>query len=278
MGECRVCHDPHATDNPALLPSDPVALCTGCHTDIAFKMETASTPHAALTSERECLNCHTPHAGNTAHLLKNDEMTLCFECHNKEIKLKDGGKLMNIKALIQDGTSLHGPVAEHSCVVCHEIHGGGHQRLLKQEYPAEIYPMSESAYSLCFSCHDRQMALLPNTVAVTRFRNGDRNLHQVHVDREKSRSCRICHDTHAASRERHIRDDIAFGPAGWRLPIQYQALPDGGQCGAGCHAPFRYSRTDPVTYPPHEADRIWDGADLVPGVRAPAPNPIRPRK
>lgn len=272
-GDCLVCHEPHASDNSAILSIEPAALCTTCHEDIARTMSTASNQHAAVTTQRMCLNCHSPHASDHAGLLKQDAMTLCFECHNQTISLKDGGKLMNMKELIEKGKSLHGAIAQTRCIVCHEIHGGGHRRLLTNEYPSDIYlPFKESSYALCFSCHDKQMVMLDKTTATTQFRNGDRNLHFVHVnDDKKGRSCRVCHDAHAANRDRHIRDEVPYGPGGWRLPIKFESLPDGGKCGAGCHAPFEYNRATPIVYPTNKDARDWKGEDLVPGVKAEPP-------
>ncbi len=282
LGDCRVCHAPHATDTPALLAAEPIVLCTGCHEEIAKTMGKATTQHAAVTTKRECLNCHAAHASDRPRLLKNVEKSLCFECHNTAIKLDDGTVLANIKDIVEHGKSVHGAIAERSCVVCHQIHGGEHRRLLTQEYPLGIYQsFSESAYALCFSCHDRQLAMTARSDAVTSFRNGDMNLHFVHVNRDqKSRSCRICHDSHAADRERHIRAEISYGPGGWKLPIKYERLADGGRCGAGCHPAFEYNRTTPVVYPPIPRDGAWKGADLVPGVRAEPPTipPNQPRK
>jgi len=280
LGDCQVCHDPHATDHPGMISADPVALCTGCHQDIAATLHDAPTQHGAVTTERSCLNCHTPHAGDRANLLRNDEMTLCFECHDEPIKLDDGTRLPNMKKVIETRKSLHGAIAERSCAVCHEIHGGGHRRLLTNEYPpGAYYPFSESAYALCFSCHDRQLVLQARTEGATSFRNGDRNLHYVHVNREnKSRSCRVCHDAHAANHENHIRSNVPFGPGGWRLPINYEPLPEGGRCGAGCHNALEYNRTNPIAYPADTGEGAWKGLDLVPGIRAEPPKdkPDRP--
>jgi predicted CXXCH cytochrome family protein len=200
-------------------------------------------------------------------------MKLCFECHDKEITLPDGSKLANIKKIIETGKSLHGPVAQRDCTVCHQIHGSDHRRLLTNEYPTDLYyPFSESAYALCFSCHDKDLVLLERTTTVTNFRNGDQNLHYTHVNRDKKgRTCSVCHDAHAANRERHIRDSIPFGPKGWPLPIGYEKLPDGGQCLAGCHRAFKYDRVHPETYPDEEGTGEWKGTDLVPGERAEPP-------
>jgi len=268
LGDCRVCHDPHATDEPSLLYTDPASLCVECHQDIAHIVDEATTQHDAVTTKRACLNCHTAHASDHAGLLRKDSRHLCFECHNEPIENPHGPDLINMKELIDTGTSLHGAITQRSCIECHEIHGSDHRRLLTNEYPSELYfPFAESKYALCFSCHDRNLVTAEHTDSATSCRNGDTNLHYMHVNREKGRSCRVCHDAHAASRDKHIRDSVPYGPAGWELPIGYTPLPAGGTCAAGCHEPFEYNRTDPVVYPPRDPDH-WKGEDLIPGSRA----------
>lgn len=279
LGDCRVCHEPHATGNPSLLVKQTTALCTECHQDIAHTISSATTQHAAVTTRRGCTNCHSPHASTHASLLKDEPAALCFECHNQPIDMPDGTRLTNMKALIETGKSLHGALTQRGCVECHEIHGGGHRRLLSNEYPSDLYyPFSESSYALCFSCHDRQLVMEERTRSATGFRNGDTNLHAVHVNQDKKgRSCRVCHDAHAATHDKHIRESVAFGPAGWKLPLMYQSLPEGGKCGGSCHAPMEYSRTRPLTYPKPAQDDAWKGDDLVPGKRAdPPPAPPQP--
>ena len=278
LGDCQVCHDPHATDHASQLVADPVKLCTECHQDIAHTITTASTQHAAVTTRRACTNCHAPHASNHASLLKDEPKNLCFECHNEAIPLPDGTRLVNMKALIETGKSLHGAVTQRGCIECHEIHGSDHRRLLTNEYPSELYyPFSESSYALCFSCHDRQLVMEATTNSATGFRNGTTNLHFVHVNRDKrGRSCRVCHDAHAASRDKNIREEVIYGPSGWKLPIRFEALPDGGKCSAGCHAPFEYNRVKPVTYPAATPGAGgWKGDDMIPGARTEPPNPTR---
>lgn len=275
LGDCQTCHDPHATDQRGLLTRDPASLCTECHKDIGSTMANASTQHAAITTKRACLNCHSPHASDHAALLKDTPQNLCFECHNEPVAMPDGSKLANMKKVIETGKSLHGAITQRGCVECHEIHGGGHRRLLTNEYPSGVYyPFGESTYDLCFSCHDKQLVMLARTGATTNFRNGELNLHFVHVNNDKKgRTCKACHDAHAASREKHIRDDVPFGKKGWKLPIRFEALPAGGRCGAGCHAAYEYNRDKPILYPPLKLDGAWKGADLAPGVLAEPPKP-----
>lgn len=265
--DCRMCHDPHESSERGILKSDPVALCTGCHQDIAHTIDNSSRQHDAVTKDRSCLNCHAAHASNHPVLMKNRASALCFECHDREIEMPDGTRLANIKEIIETGTSLHGPVSQHDCTACHDIHGGDHSRLLTREYPSAIYyPYDDNAYALCFSCHDRRLVLEERDDTVTSFRNGDMNLHYVHVHKDaKGRSCKVCHDAHASTRENHIRDSIPFGPAGWELPIGFQATMHGGTCQSGCHSPYQYDRVNPVVYPAKQPDESWRGIDLVPG-------------
>ena len=254
-GDCRICHDPHATDNPALLAEDAVTLCTSCHSGIAHTVDLAPNQHAAVVTERACLNCHDPHASDYPRLLKKDTLTLCFECHDKVLERKQGGQVANIKLVLEGSDSLHGSAAEQNCVACHQIHGSEFSRLLQSDYPAGIYtPFEDSTYSMCFTCHDRNLVSLRETDTVTGFRNGTTNLHYLHVHRDqKGRSCRICHDSHAASREHHIRAEVPFGQGGWLLPINWKPSADGGSCAAACHAAYEYDRVAPVVYPDLDA-------------------------
>ncbi len=254
--DCQTCHFAHSSDHEMLLQDDPQTLCLSCHETIRHVLETASTQHAAVVTERMCLNCHEPHASDYARILSDNPMQLCFECHDKEISLEDGRVLGDIKSVIETGTSLHGPVSQDNCAACHEIHGGNHFRLLVQEYPPEFYaPFAEESYALCFACHNPEIVRDQRTETLTNFRNGDQNLHYLHVNRDrKGRTCRACHETHASNQLNHVRESVPFGSGGWKLPINFSKAEEGGSCAPGCHLPYDYNRVDPVRYaPPEEA-------------------------
>lgn len=268
--DCAACHDPHASDHPMMLHDAPGALCLSCHETIKHIVDTATEQHAAVTTDQECLNCHESHASDHPRILKGDMMDLCLKCHDREIKMPGGRNLANMKAVFATGASLHGPVAQHNCAACHEIHGGGNFRLLVHEYPPQFYaPFKEESYALCFSCHDKALVHDERTTALTNFRNGDLNLHFLHVNKEKKgRTCRACHETHASNKANHIREWVLFGE-GYKLPINFTKLAEGGSCAPGCHVPYEYNRTTPVEYPP-PAPATWPGEQ--PGTN-PAPNP-----
>jgi predicted CXXCH cytochrome family protein len=225
-----------------------------------------------MTKEKACLNCHQPHASNHGQLLRGATQELCFQCHDQEVKREAGGTIPNMKAVLNDRQNAHSPAQRGDCTLCHQVHGGDRDRLLKREY-VPTYASFENAehYSLCFSCHDKNLVLAEETSAVTAFRNGERNLHFVHVNSRKSRSCNICHAPHAAEAAHIIRASYPFGPSRWDLAIAWQESPDGGSCAAGCHAAFAYDRVTPVVYPriPIEEQDWRDGKPVVPGQTSP---------
>ena len=248
--DCLVCHDPHASGEPSLLKADPASLCLSCHEEIAHNLDSPNGQHSAVTMKRACLNCHTPHAGQHPGLLRADVTSLCLDCHDKPLERVGGGEVVSIREILEDRIYIHDPVTRSGCTSCHMVHGGGFDRLLNQEFSLDFYnELDASTYSLCFSCHDQQLSLLAESAQVTRFRNGTRNLHFVHVNNErKSRSCMICHDPHASDNPHQLHDTIAFGPVGWPLPIGWKATDNGGTCAAGCHPAIQYDRIQPVTY------------------------------
>jgi predicted CXXCH cytochrome family protein len=266
LQDCQSCHFAHSSDHDMMLKDEAQALCLGCHEAIKHTLDTATTQHAAVTRERTCLNCHEPHASDYPSILQMDAMGLCFECHDRQIELDGGTKLANIKEIIDTGTSLHGPIAQHNCAACHQIHGGDNFRLLVKEYPPEFYaPFREESYALCFSCHDPELVRDSRTTSLTDFRNGDLNLHFLHVNREKKgRTCRACHETHASNREKHIRDSVPFGDGGWMLPIKFEKVDNGGQCAPGCHLPITYDRVTPVEYEQLPERPTWPKPDPEP--------------
>jgi predicted CXXCH cytochrome family protein len=243
--ECRSCHSSHGADDKRLLRAPPQELCSSCHEEAAKKLTEGSSPHGFLGAEASCLTCHLGHSGPTKALVAAPIAETCQACHDQEIERREGGKLANVAAELAAGKFRHGPVADGDCGACHRAHSSPHASLLDAPYRAEFYQsFSEDAYALCFSCHDKRI-ITDEKTTMTSFRDGERNLHWVHVSRDKGRSCGVCHEPHASLQDHLIRESVPFGPGGWKLPIRFEASAKGGTCAAGCHQSLSYDKSQP---------------------------------
>ena len=243
--DCLECHDAHASNRENLLKSTMHELCFSCHEDIRMTSESAQAPHGALAEIGECANCHDAHASERGNLLRNVTRTLCLECHNKQIQTPTG-MIPDMTQILTARNSVHGPFTINDCNECHQIHGGARPRLLDKEFPTSFYaPFKEDNYELCFSCHDPSLVLTSQTTGLTGFRNGDRNLHFLHVNQEdKGRTCRACHEIHAGESEKNISNHVLFGD--WKIPVGFSKTATGGSCSPACHQTFSYDRQNPV--------------------------------
>jgi predicted CXXCH cytochrome family protein len=239
--DCVGCHNPHASPIRYQLKAQGSALCLSCHKDTAKLIETSPVKHDAVSQGQACLTCHEPHAADVRPQLRAGSMTLCLTCHDRPMDTA-AGPIQDIKAWLTANPNLHGPIKQQDCVGCHKPHESEHFRLLKQDYPAKFYsPFDPKNYELCFTCHQPDLVRVERTTTLTGFRDGDRNLHFVHVNRtEKGRTCRACHEAHSSTEPKHLRKSVPFGS--WSLPIKFQAAPDGGKCSPGCHVAFEYRR------------------------------------
>ncbi len=146
-------------------------------------------------------------------------------------------------------TVLHGPIKDGTCTACHDPHGAKFANLLAKEFPADAYaPYTDTEYELCFSCHKRDLLQYPDTSFATGFRDGERNLHYLHVNNKaKGRSCRLCHNMHGSANPKLIADAVPFGK--WSLPLKFVKTETGGGCSPGCHKPQYYDRQVPGRKP-----------------------------
>lgn len=223
QGKCLLCHDPHSSDVPGQLRAAGKALCLKCHPD-HFEWP---VPHKPV-ADGDCLACHDPHQSDYSQLLRKSAAALCFKCHDDSLAR---------------GRSVHQPVDGGDCNSCHQPHGSTLRKLLKKNYPAEIYlPFAVDQYALCFDCHESTLATEQITATDTNFRNGDKNLHFVHLMvTGRGRSCKTCHEVHSAHQLHLVRDSLP-GFGNWQVPINYTETEEGGTCVAGCHKPKYYDR------------------------------------
>jgi len=236
---CIGCHDSHGSKTTKfLLNKDELTLCVDCHkkkTEKVMQQIASATVVHKPVAEGRCAGCHAPHASNYNKLLKGGpkDVALCFSCHTK------------MEQQTKSALYKHGPVQQEMCGTCHEPHAGYVAKNLKYNFDKKFYnPFDLEVYSLCFKCHKETVVLDKRTTYLTNFRNGDRNLHFLHVNQQKGRTCLACHEVHMGSQRRHIRKLTPFGT--WEIPINFTLTDTGGKCSANCHIPKEYDRENPV--------------------------------
>lgn len=244
--KCTNCHSPHAGDYKYNFKADGLQeLCFGCHKDKKEWTASVKVKHGGLETDKKCLACHDPHVSDYARQLVKAPMDVCLMCHDKPLQAPDK-KLLDMKTYLAQNKDWHGPIRQKDCSACHNTHGSNNFRILRKYFPPVFYaPFDPKNYELCFNCHEKTLVLDAKTTTLTGFRNGDQNLHFVHVNKAiKGRTCRACHDAHATNNPKHIRDAVPFGA--WGLPVGFQKNANGGSCLPGCHQKFQYNRINPV--------------------------------
>ena len=248
-GNCVGCHDPHAADNWKMLKAEAPELCFPCHEEIEATAKNSEHQHNSVLEEGGCRKCHTPHASSVKSLLASAPITLCLTCHDKPLGVTPTEVLPAFIDELRDKTYLHGAIEEQDCSGCHKTHGSDNFRMLAKAYPAEFYTsFEETKFDLCFECHEKTLVQTAKTDDLTDFRNGDLNLHFLHVNKDRrGRTCRACHQTHASNQPKQIRTSVPYG--GWKsLPINFRKNETGGLCDPGCHLEKGYDRETAVDY------------------------------
>ena len=247
---CVNCHSPHSTNFKYSLKAEGKSdLCYSCHKDKESAIKEATVPHKGLDTDKKCLACHDPHVADYAKQLTMQPADLCLSCHDREY-VGENGKIANMKSFLANNSMHHGPIKQNDCSGCHDPHGSKNFRILRENFPQLFYAgYSPDNYKLCFMCHEKTLANEERTTTMTNFRNGDQNLHFVHVNKAvKGRTCRACHDAHATNNPKHVRDAVPF--AKWQLPVGFTKTETGGKCLPGCHQMYRYDRGKPVVNKP----------------------------
>jgi predicted CXXCH cytochrome family protein len=228
---CTSCHNPHGSAVKKFFAAEGSGLCYQCHSAIEDKLKEAKSIHPPIKTERGCATCHNPHASDAPKLLASAGKDFCLDCHKNFIK--------------KNQTVLHGPIKDGRCTACHDPHGTPNEKLLIKPYSTEFYvSYNDTEFPLCFSCHNRDLLKFPTTSYATGFRDGDRNLHYIHVNRkDRGKRCKVCHVIHAGENQKLIADKVLFGK--WNLPLNFVKTDTGGSCAPGCHQKYSYDRKKP---------------------------------
>ena len=120
---------------------------------------------------------------------------------------------------------------------------------------------SPSASACSFTCHEPDSVLESKTTTLTNFRDGEVNLHYLHVNRDdKGRSCKTCHELHGSNLPNHMASEVPFEGSKWAMPIEYQKTERGGGCTPGCHDTKTYDRGGAATVIPAREQPTTRGA------------------
>ncbi len=237
--ECSSCHKHHASEEPNLLTAKTKDLCLICHSEMEESLSNATLVHEAINSDETCVYCHSPHASNEGKLMQKEQKLVCLSCHNKTYT-SGNKKIDNIKLILQNSKHIHAPV-EDACTNCHNPHYSGNSALLIEKYTQQPYTLANpDSFALCFACHDSVLMSKKTTTSATNFRNGDKNLHYLHLNFSKSRNCNLCHNVHGSKNSFLIQDKVEFGK--WQMPVYFEVFENGATCSTGCHEPKKYER------------------------------------
>lgn len=240
---CTQCHKPHGSQHPKILAKPAQQQCISCHKDVVAKHGLTVSAHTTAT----CLQCHQPHHSPHPKLQQKTEIEQCLTCHHQPIRLKQGRVLPDIRSWLAQ-PHRHKPIHDGKCSSCHQPHHSKHTHLLKKSMSMAFYvPFNQRKYQLCFSCHKPELAQVKHTRKYTKFRNGDLNLHFIHVNQSRrGRNCMVCHKVHASQQPALIRNMKSYAKGAWQLPIRFTQRKDGGTCVSGCHAEKSYQTTTPL--------------------------------
>ena len=242
---CEDCHMSNGNEHPKantvgiLLKKNLPDLCLSCHEEKKELLASSPFIHKPVNDKKSCTNCHSSHSSDNKKLLLAKRKDLCLSCHNKAITV--GSKTTtNFDHLMKTSKVLHPPF-EDCEKVCHNPHAAKYPGLLNLQFPSTNYtPVSSDSFALCWECHGSDMIEKPKSKGATSFRNGDINLHYIHVHGDKGRSCILCHSPHATNNEHLIREQVNFGK--WAYKMNYKSDENGGSCAPGCHSEKKYTR------------------------------------
>ncbi len=258
ISDCGACHASHGSAHKGMVKEEQKKLCLSCHKEIAERLPAARSHHEKAMAEGGCDLCHAGHGGLFGDLLREPARKTCLSCHDKPIQMPGGREVADIQAQIHGAQAIHEPVRE-DCGACHFMHASPEPKLLRGRYVEDNYVQyTAETYGLCLSCHNDDY-VEDEFTTVTKFRDGARNLHFLHVHDERGRSCVNCHDSHASPRASLISETIRFGPNKWPMPIDYVKTTTGGSCSAGCHRKLAYDREHPVN-PENPSSEEWSAS------------------
>ena len=151
---CTACHEPHASDQPALLVSAADVLCATCHDAATVKQHGGLAPGG-----NACASCHDPHSSAAAKLLRpvvHEAMPDCSTCHapaaGKPFARSDAEPALCLQCHdgIEKDSTARGrrrtaPRPKGPCTACHTPHASDRKRLLSDDRPRAVPALPRAA-------------------------------------------------------------------------------------------------------------------------------------
>lgn len=261
-------HDNDAPVDPDLEPHE-VMVCTSCHDPHTMQRGVGATPpqtngpRTTAISRLGFVNGMT--LSGTPITPAKDEHEACLRCHGVDNPVRPtiprqaiqtnmanqfGGSAISYHPVGAPGRSSYVPSLKTGwttadtmeCSDCHSsstgdtagAHGSDHAGLLVARYSTQDYTSeSESAYALCYRCHDRSSLLADESFP-----------HKRHVVDQQT-ACSVCHDSHGIAssggnftgnaRLINFRTDVVFpSPVSGRREFQSTGVFQ-GTCFLECH-------------------------------------------
>jgi predicted CXXCH cytochrome family protein len=138
-GECSLCHNTHLSAEEHMLNVPVKELCFECHNKFIGKSKSAKFVHLGEKFDESCVKCHNPHSSNLKHLIRDSRKGVCASCHEETAGKKSG----------VDYKSIHKPVVQKKCYLCHEMHKGADEKFL----------IKKDKKAICKECHAEKLTL-----------------------------------------------------------------------------------------------------------------------
>jgi len=230
--ECVDCHNPHAASSTGI-PSGPLAMVRG--------INIVGNEVNPVNNEYEvCFRCHADSFNKPSALtprvwdgIDGTNVRLEFATSNRSYH-----PVLGIAANTNSPSLTGMPVPSASLIGCKDCHGsddingpaGPHGSrfsplLVRQNINRDHTPESQSAYALCYGCHNRASILADQSFPL-------------HTSHTSNTPCTACHDPHGSQLPRLINFDISIVSKNSGGVLEYISNGPGtfsGSCSLSCH-------------------------------------------